>query len=389
MPCSGSGDRALSNVLGAVLLVGIVLVLATVGAAMAFSLVQEREPAPEVALSLHDEGDGVAHQLEHEHGEALDGDQVSLRGTTDPDALAGVELAAGERATVYPTDDEVTVVWTDDHDTSHVLHRLTAEWTVPEPDEACPWVDAETNGGSDDITIDDKVVDCDVETDKVIEVRNGGVVIGETVSDTKVLDAGEAVFYGDVTVEETLNLQDGAIHGSATSASEDVKLDNGSVSGGVTAVKAVEVVDGSSVDGSVESANKPVKVLGGSSVGGSVTSGGEDVKLEDASIDGSVTAADEVKIQASSSVAGDVESDAYVEVLDGSSVDGNVRSDADQVKVVSSTVSGSLVTDGTVKLDGATVEGDVYVDSADFECSSSTVNGQDCGTYTPEDPTNR
>lgn len=326
-------DRAVSKVVGVVLLVAIAVVLAAVATAMAFGLTQEREPAPEVVLDLAYDGDGAVHQFAHDQGERLDGEKLTLRGTADPDGLAGSELAAGQRTPVYPTDDAVTVVWTGEHGTTYTLDTFETEATVPEPDEGCPWVDVETNGGTDDITIDATVVDCDVRTDRVIEVRNGGVVIGATTSDANVLDGDDATFYGDVSVEDTANLQDSAVHGAVTSRTADVKVDASSVDGPVSAATEVEV-------------------------------------FADSTVGGSLTADDEI------------------EVLDGSSIDGDVQSDDDLVKVLDSDVAGSLITEGDVKLDGATVEGEVYVDGT-FDCTDATIGGQNCGGYTPRDTDDR
>lgn len=361
-------SRAISPVVGVALLVAIVLVLSALTAGYLVGLSEEREPAPEVVLALEDAdtpGDGA---IVHRQGERLDGDQVRLRGVADPQTLAGEELAAGIRKDVVPTAETIEVIWLGADDTSYRLAEFSVDPSavVPAPDVACSWVDSETNGGTDDITIDGLVVNCEVVTDRVIELRNGGVIIGDTRSDTKLLDVDGGQIHGDVVVEKDANIQDGVVTGSVTAHIEGVKLDNGTVDGSVTAEKGVDVDPDSSV-------------------GGDVVSQAKGVDLQSASVDGDVTAAEIVAVQ-DGSVGGSVDTPDQIDVTDGSSVSGPVTSDDDQVKVLDSTISGPIVTDGSVKLDGATVEGDVYVDAADFDCTDSTVDGADCGAYSPSDP---
>ncbi|WP_324756812.1 polymer-forming cytoskeletal protein [Haloarcula montana] len=286
MNFSDNGDRAISPVVGTVLLVAIVLVLSTVGAGMFFSLTDETDPRPTVVLG-GEQTESAQHELRHRSGETLDGDRLEFQGVADSEAAAGETLSSGDSLLVYPTAEEIQIVWYGDNDESYVLTTVSVEDTLPEPDENCGWVDAETNGGTDEITIDNEVVNCDIETDGQVKIRNGGVVIGDVVSDLKELDGDNAEVYGDVTVEAVLNLQDGRITGSATSRTADVKLGNATVERSVEAEKVAEVTDGSTVQGDVESNTKDSKVLGDSVVEGSVTADGI-VKVQDSEIQGDV-----------------------------------------------------------------------------------------------------
>lgn len=284
-----SRDRAISPVIGIVLLVAIVSILAAVAGGMFFELTREREPAPEITLSL--EGDGAAlgeRWLVHDHGERLDGDKTEIRGIADPETLSGESLSAADRHRVVPVSETIRVVWFGEHGTSYVIREFSVEpeVTVPSPDEGCPWVDTESNGGVDDVKVDGIVVDCDIETDKVVEIQNGGVVLGDTESHTKLVDADDARLFGDVVVEKDVNLQNGTITGSVEAQTENVKIDDGTVGKSIQADKTVEVVDGSSVGGDAVSANKQVKVLS-SSVSGHVATNGS-VKLQDATVGGDV-----------------------------------------------------------------------------------------------------
>lgn len=308
-------SRAISPVVGTVLLIAIVLLLATVGATMFLGLTDETDPRPTVVLE-DEQTEGDSHELVHQSGETLDGDRLEFRGVADPKAAAGKNLSSGNSLTVYPIEEEIQVVWYGENDESYILTTVPVEDTLPEPDENCDWVDTETNGGVDPIKIDNVVVNCDVETEGQIELQNGGVIIGDSVSDVQDLDADDAEIYGDVTVEKVLNLQDGLIVGSATSQTEDVKIGNGTIEGSIEAEKVAEVTDESTIQGDVESNTEDSKILG------------------DSVVEGSVTAA------------------------------------------------------GIVKVQDSKIEGDVYTDPSDFDCTNSTINGQDCGSYTPKDPSN-
>lgn len=290
MSNQGGPQRALSPVIGAVLMVAIVVVLATVGGSMILAMTDETDPQPNVVL------EGVAtedptHKLVHGGGEILDGDRLELKGAATPDAPAGTTLRADDEITFYPTEREVSVIWYGDNGESYRLTTLTVDQTVPEPDKGCDSVENRTNGGTDDITVEEEVVNCDVETDKVIEIRTDGVVIGDVTSNTKELDADNAEVYGDVTVEKVLNVQTGRITGSATSSTEDVKVADGDVGGPIEAEKVAEVTNGTTVGGDVQSHTADSKVLDSSVVEGSVTAD-DTVKVHDSTVEGHVYASD-------------------------------------------------------------------------------------------------
>lgn len=279
------GNRGISPVVGVALLLGIVVALGAVSAYLAFGLADTSEPAPDVVFdpAADDEAEYV---LVHESGDALDGDDLELRGTADPETATGTRLSAGDELRFYPISEEVVVVWHGESDASYVLERITVDRPLPEPDVGCEWVDSETNGGTEDAKVDGLVVNCDVETDKVIEVQDGGVVVGTVRSDSNGLDADDAVIYGDVDVEAVANLQDGEVAGDVTSRTADVKVGNGSVGGSIEAEKVAEIADDGLVEGTVESRDGEVTVLD-STVEGSVAAS-DGVKLQDATVGGDV-----------------------------------------------------------------------------------------------------
>lgn len=281
----GPGERAVSPVVGTLLLVGIVVVLGAVAAVVMFGLAEETDAAPTVVLDGEPVSDSYDYRLVHGGGERLDGDDLELRGAADPRVASGRWIGAGDAVEFYPTSERVTVVWRGDDGSSYELAELRVAEPLPVPDEDCGWVDDQTDGHTDPITVDGTVVDCDVATDGQVTVRNGGVVVGEVVSDARELDADDATVYGSVDVEKVLNLQTGTIRGDATSRTGDAKVEDATVGGAVVAETVAEVTD-STVAGNVRSRTKDAKVFR-SDVEGSVTANGT-VKLEDATVAGDV-----------------------------------------------------------------------------------------------------
>lgn len=262
------------------------MILLVVSAGLFFGLTQTSNPAPNVVFEAESNDDSLEYTLTHNGGDTVDGDKVELQGTADPDTTTGDRLNSGYEVTFYPTAEEVTIVWYDGQDRSYVLTTFTVEQSIPDPDEGCDWVDDQTNGGVDPITIDGIVVSCDVEITEQVKVQDGGAVVGEVVSDSKELDADDAEIYGDADVEKVLNLQNGTIVGDATSRTADVKIQNGDIKGSIKAEKIAEATDDGKVEGDVESQTKDAKILN-SVVEGSVTAN-ETVKLQDATVEGDV-----------------------------------------------------------------------------------------------------
>lgn len=269
------------------MLLAVVVGLSAVSAGMFYSLDRETDPAPAVTMSLEPTDAGAVQRLSIEQGPTLDGERIEIRGGVALSDLATRELAAGDHHQVVPTEPTVEVVWTGSEGTSYVIWEETVsqKGTAPNPDKGCPWVETESDGGTDTVDVVGEVVACDVGTSEGIAVQEGGVIIGETTSREKDVDADDATFYGDVEVEKVFNLQDGQVVGSIQSHTADIKLDNGTVTEAVSAAKVLEVVAGSRVAGDATSDDQ-VKVLS-SEVSGSVVSEGS-VKLQDATVGGDV-----------------------------------------------------------------------------------------------------
>ncbi|QSG10138.1 type IV pilin N-terminal domain-containing protein [Halapricum desulfuricans] len=293
-----SGARGISPVVGVALLIIIVTLLGAVSATMVFDLSEEREPAPEVALEMEVENASAGeYVLRHDSGETLDGDKVEILGLEDPDTIDEMRFVAGDERTVVPTDETVTVIYHGEHGTIYTLREFSVDpslgssddgLSLPSADEGCSWVDTESDGGTEDVKVEDGlVVDCDVTTEKIVEVFDGGAVTGDTESEGNAIDVDDGTLYGDATAEKVVNVQDGAVHGTVVSTTADVKIDDSYVNESIQGAKVVEVINGGTVEGDAVSTNKEVKVNSGSTVEGDVTSG-DSVKLTDATVEGDV-----------------------------------------------------------------------------------------------------
>ncbi|PSQ07388.1 type IV pilin [Halobacteriales archaeon QS_5_68_33] len=123
-------NRAVSPVVGTVLLVAIAVALSALMAAVTFGTGGPREPAPDVVLELEQTDRPVAHELVVEGGDTLVGEKVEFRGTADEDPLAG-RLRAGESVTVYPVEDTVRVVWFGEYGTTQILATFDPDPDLP------------------------------------------------------------------------------------------------------------------------------------------------------------------------------------------------------------------------------------------------------------------
>lgn len=104
-------DRGVSPVIGVVLLVAITVLLAAVAGAVAFGLTDQQDPAPSAKFAIEPIPATDDYRLVHDSGDRIDGDQVTIRGVEDADALAGRTLTAGATVRVTPTEETVRLVW--------------------------------------------------------------------------------------------------------------------------------------------------------------------------------------------------------------------------------------------------------------------------------------
>jgi len=252
-------DRGVSPVIGSVLLVAIVIALGAVSAAVFLGLPEQPHASPDVVLELEEGQFAPTHVLRHESGDSLGGTgRTEIRGIADPEALHDEELSAGEDESVIPVvpvDETVRIVWQADQDTGYIIWEgRPSSYLDPAPDEGCEWVDAETNGGTDPITIDGIVVTCDVITEGDIDIQNGSTIVGEVNSTQNNVDLDESTVYGPVAADGDVDIDGTKVSGSVVATGDDVVITDGSAIGGDVRAGAgtnVDVDGGSSIAGRV------------------------------------------------------------------------------------------------------------------------------------------
>lgn len=399
-------DRAVSPVIGVVLMIGIFAILmAAIGAfVVGFSPTQ---PPPDTEMAYVEDGaSGVGLQVVMDVGDEVDAENVEFQ-LDDGTACDGWDgsgpIETGDETMILDCDgtdqldpgDRVQAIWSDGTGSrSAVLDSYEVRGTVHFADLTCSDLES-----MDPVIIDDEVVSCEhLNVDTNIEVKNDGILVGNGTSAKDRIDITDGTIEGDADADGELDIVRSGVDEDVT-AGDDVDLDDSTVGGDVSTGKVADVLENSRVDGDLTSTK--VATVEESSVGGTVESEDEEVKVIDATVDDGVAAEDKVEIQSGSTVGGTVESrTGAVDVVGGSSVADDISADATvkltdsstdgdvvatgKATVTDSTVDGSVVSDTEVDLDGATIEGDVYVDS-NFKCKDSTINGQDCDSYSPKD----
>ena len=172
----------------------------------------------------------------------------------------------------------------------------------------------------------------------------------------------------------------------SNNGTDSVKIDGQVVDCDVVTEEVVEVLNSGVVLGDIESRNKTLD-MDDSNVYGSVTT--EDVAdIQNGTVTQEITTTEKnVKIADNSAVGGTVTGNEQVEITGESVVDGNVESKTKDVKVLdNSTVEGSVTAVDQVKVEDVIVEGEIYIEESNFDCTNSVINGQNCSSYTPEDP---
>jgi FlaG/FlaF family flagellin (archaellin) len=263
-------SRGISPAVGAVLLVAIGVTMATVAAVAILDTSREREPQPSAALDVEVGDDGVTHVLVHGGGETIDGAKMTFRGAVNNSAFAGERISVNDEMRFYPVAENVSVIYTGEHGTNYLLGTFDTEATVPERDVGCEWVQEQTDGGTDSITVD-RVVDCDIDTDGQVTVQSGGVVLGAVTSNNNDVTIQDGDVYQDVTAGGAVTLENGTVTRSI-SADDGVTVGadvSATVNGDITAGGQTDIAN-ASIDGDID------------------TTG--DISIEDSVVSGSVTA---------------------------------------------------------------------------------------------------
>ncbi|MFC6836822.1 type IV pilin N-terminal domain-containing protein [Halomarina ordinaria] len=138
-------DRAVSPVIGVILMVAITVILAAVIGTFVLGLGDSMgNNAPSASFSFDQDGDvatsGATLDIEHNGGQTLDSENVEVRYkgeeiTDDMDTSFTSDISSGAIATVdisdtatnsYSEGDEITVVWVSDGETSELgSHELS------------------------------------------------------------------------------------------------------------------------------------------------------------------------------------------------------------------------------------------------------------------------
>ncbi|WP_276270805.1 FG-GAP repeat domain-containing protein [Haloarcula litorea] len=208
--------RALSPVVGTVLLLAIVLLLVAVSSSLIFGLTEQQDPAPQAKLDLVATDTPGEYRLVHEAGDTIDGEQLTLRGVADPDALAGRELAAGESVVVDAERETVRVVWTEREGapSSYVLSAFEVSGAVA-GGFAGGTVFTGSAGGVVAVAGDGGSVTTVSNTSDVAALGPLGTdVTGDGTADVPYVTTGESVKVVDSTGDVTTVADSGDISGS-------------------------------------------------------------------------------------------------------------------------------------------------------------------------------
>lgn len=123
MKQSSTDDRGVSPVVGVALLIAVTVILAAVIGAVVLGLTTSEAEAPQASLNFENSTSSVT--ISHEGGEALNGENVEIRGNFTFNFGDGDELAAGEsleKTSISPSEgDEVNVVWVDPNSDDEVV----------------------------------------------------------------------------------------------------------------------------------------------------------------------------------------------------------------------------------------------------------------------------
>lgn len=128
LSCSPPDERALTPVVGVVILVAVVVGIAALAGTLVFGLADSGDRVPVANFEIEDAAGGDV-RIVHTGGDGIDGENLRLRGvaTTDTDAFSGETVTTGSDAIISPVDDDIEVVYEseDARDTSAILKTLS------------------------------------------------------------------------------------------------------------------------------------------------------------------------------------------------------------------------------------------------------------------------
>jgi len=421
-----SDNRAVSPLIGVILLIGGTVILAAVVGPFILSTasgVGEDTPDAEIRFAYSEDVDFTSEDsygttgesagadglltITLEDGDRLEASRINVSGgvsggrLTDGSYSDGDTLTVGDSVTVWVNrSDQIEVIWNDESedesallDTFTVFPLSSGPPGVPDADTDCSYIASQTPG---DVEINGVIVECDLTDYDVddLEIINGGGVIGEVEADGDI-DVTDGVTYEGAVVsgadgsDGDIDLEGGSeLNSDVTAGGDgDVDLEGASaIDGDVTAPGEIDLDGGSEITGSIDADltdDNDVTVTGGSTVGGTIDADG-DVDVDSGSYVGDdITSAGEVDVDGGTEIRGSIDAtggSGEVE-LSNSTLDGGIAASADVTIDSGSSTGGGVSTGGDISISGSTtIGGAVASTGGAVDVSSSTVAGSVAGS---------
>ena len=320
-------DRGISPTQGAILMVAIVLILSVSTWYLLQGLIDFERPAPNVGFAAEQNDIPPGTKITHVFGDDLESSNVEIKGgvmLTD----TGNEWTAGENTTIYPTQDEILIIWNNGVD-SAILYKQ---------DALLPPITYEID-------------------------KSGSVDSGDFDDEENILEGGARSRNGNLVTPTDQILY------SRVNASGNVKIEENNTvyRGAVSQNGEVNVQPDSKLYGRVSAA-------GDVGTNNNVTVRGVVVARSDSGDDPNVNIGQDNEITGYVRGAGN---DSDIDIGSGTTIDGNVSSSG-QIDIN----SGIVITDG-VEADKVTIDSDVRitggVDTDNLSCGSNvTIDGEPC-----------
>jgi len=261
-------DRAISPVVGGVLLLAISITLVSFAGYVLLETGDTHTAAPTVTVSLEETENPAVYRLSHESGTHSLGNQTTVQGVANPAVLRGADFVAGTDIEVTPVSDEVRVVWDSDNSRSYTLQTFNVDpaigdLSVSDIYHDCDWAESEINDQGDLNLVSGDVVRCDIVngvdldpgvSSVAVDMQSGAVIIGTVDTDGDV-DLDNATVTGDVTTDanDIVLTSESTVYGDVVAQSDtNIDIDGDSrVSGAVVAKGGSLSLDSVTVEGHV------------------------------------------------------------------------------------------------------------------------------------------
>jgi flagellin-like protein len=229
-------ERAVSPVIGTVLLLAIVLLLVAISGAFIFELTEQRDPAPQASLNVEPIESSDDYRLVHRSGDNITGDQLRLLGVSDSDKLAGTPFTAGDTIRLTPTEETIRLVWEEQRPSSYTLATFDVTLSSSSSSSSASLSESVaftgTSGGILNITEDGGSTSTistiedptglgpasDIDTDGTVEVpyvdSNGDIRLVETDDGSETLLANDSDVSGSAVQTTATRLAVGTWNGS-------------------------------------------------------------------------------------------------------------------------------------------------------------------------------